>query len=77
MSGVTVPTVTNGMKWWLAILVGILFFLLAFGGTYNFTNAIWTSLGGPSYLKAPGCPNGWGVLVHTILFILLIRLILW
>jgi hypothetical protein len=72
-----VPTVTNSMKWWLALLLGFLFFLLAFGGTYNLTNGIWTGVGGQSFLIAPGCPNVWGVLVHAIIFALIIRLILW
>lgn len=71
------PSVTNSMKWWLAIFLGILFFLIAFGGTYNLTNSIWTGIGLPSFLKAPGCPNTTGVLIHAIVFVLLIRLILW
>ena len=72
-----VPTVTNAMKWWLAIFLGILFFLIAFPGTYNVTNAVWTSVGLPSYMNAPGAPNAWGVLIHAIIFALIIRLILW
>lgn len=71
------PTVTNSMKWWLAIFLGILFFLIAFGGTYNLTNAVWTGIGLPSFLNAPGCPNTWGVFIHAVVFTLLIRLILW
>jgi heme A synthase len=71
------PLVTNSMKWWLAIFLGILFFLIALGGTYNLTNAIWTGIRLPSFLNAPGCPNTWGVLIHAIVFVLLIRLILW
>lgn len=71
------PTVTNSMKWWLAIFLGILFFIIAFGGTYTLTNALWTGLGLPCYLVAPGCPNVWGVFIHAIIFILIIRLILW
>lgn len=71
------PTVTNSMKWWLAIFLGILFFIIAAPVTYNVTNCIWTSVCLPSYLCAPGCPNVWGVLIHAIIFILLIRLFLW
>lgn len=71
------PTVTSSMKWWLAIFLALLFFLLAFGGTYNLTNTVWTSLGLPSYLKGSGCPTTLGVFIHAILFALIIRLILW
>lgn len=70
------PKVTNSMKWWLAIFLGFLFFLIAYGGTYNFTNYAWTCAGLPSYLCGPGCPTVWGVVVHAIIFILIIRLIL-
>ena len=31
-----VPTVTSAMKWWLALILGVLFFLLSFGGTLQF-----------------------------------------
>jgi len=71
------PTVTNSMKWWLAIFLGILFFIFAFGGTYNLTGTVFNSVGFPSYLVSSGCPSIWGVLVHAMLFILVIRLILW
>lgn len=71
------PTVTSSMKWWLAIFLGLLFFIVAFPGTYNLTNAIWTSLGLPSFLQAPGCPTTVGVLIHAIIFLIIIRLILW
>ncbi len=72
-----VPTVTNSAKWWLALAIGFFFFVFAFGGAYSLTNALWTRVGGPSFLVAPGCPNTIGVLTHTILFVLFIRLILW
>lgn len=71
------PCVTSAMKWWLAVLLGILYFIVAFGGTYNFTNALWTGLCLPSYINTSGCPKSFGVFVHAIVFILIIRLILW
>lgn len=71
------PTVTNSMKWWLAIFLGLLAFLVFFTATYNVTNSIWTSVGFPTFLVAPGTPNAWGVLIHAIIFALIVRLILW
>jgi hypothetical protein len=72
-----VPSVTSPMKWWLAIILGFIFFIFAYGGTYNLTNKIWTTLGGKSYLTNSGSPNIWGVIIHAILFTLFIRLLLW
>ncbi|MEM3858032.1 MAG: hypothetical protein QW478_01355 [Candidatus Micrarchaeaceae archaeon] len=71
------PVVTSSMKWWLSLFLGFIFFILALPWVYNATNGVWTTLGLPSYLRSPGCPNIWGVLIHAILFALIIRLILW
>jgi len=71
------PTVTNSMKWWLSIFLGLLFFIVAFPGTYNLTNALWTGIGLPSFLTAPGCPTTLAVFVHAIVFAIIIRLLLW
>ncbi len=71
------PTVTNSMKWWLAIFLGLIAFLIFLGATYNVTNSIWTAIGLPSFLNGPGNPKVWGVLIHAIIFALIIRLILW
>jgi len=65
------------MKWWLAIFLGLIFFVLAIGAAYNFTAWVWTTMGLPCYLRCDGCPNGWGVFVHALIFILIIRIILW
>lgn len=73
----TLPTITGSMKWWLSIFLGVLFFIIAFPGTYNVTNAIWTSLGFPSFLTAPGCPSTLAVLIHALVFAIIIRLIMW
>ena len=71
------PVVTSCMKWWVAIFLGILFFIFAYGGTYNFTNAVWTSGCLPSYLCRPGCATTLGVFIHAILFMFVVRLLLY
>lgn len=71
------PTVTSSMKWWMAISLAILFFLIASPVAYNFTNAVWTSIGLPSLLNGPGCPNILGVFVHAIVFAIIVRILLW
>ena len=71
------PTVTNSMKWWLAIFLGFLAFLIFLPIMYNLTNAAWTGLCLPSLLNGSGSPKVIGVLIQAVLFALLIRLILW
>lgn len=71
---VVIPTVTSSVKWWLAILLGALFFFLAFSPAYNFSRTIWTKVSGK---QIAGCPNNWIILVHAIIYGLIIRLVLW
>ena len=71
------PTVTNSMKWWLAIFLALLFFVLAFPGTYNLTNSLWSAVGLPRYLSSSGCPTVVGVLIHAAVFGLIVRILLW
>jgi len=71
------PTVTSSMKWWMVVLLALLFFVIAFPGTYTLTNSIWTGLGLPSYLTPGGCPTVLAVLIHAIIFGLIVRILLW
>ena len=71
-----IPVVTNSMKWWLAIFLALLFFIIAFPGTYKLTNTLWTAVGLPSYMTG-GCPSVIGVLIHAAIFGIIVRLLLW
>jgi len=71
------PYVTNSMKWWLALFLGALFFLLALPYTYQLINMGITGVGLPSVLTGDSCPTVMAVLINAILFVLIIRLILW
>lgn len=72
-----VPCISSSMKTWVAVLLAILFFVVAYAGTYNLTNGVAQCIGFSGYLCAPGCPNLIGTVVHAILFGLLVRLFLW
>lgn len=69
------PVVTNSMKWWLAGILGVLFFVLSSPGAYSLTNAALDAAGLPGR-KTCG-PSLLTVVVHSILFALLIRLVMW
>jgi len=68
----TVPEVppTSGQKWWASILFGIIFGILSSPSAYNVTGAI---LGYPCVMNF----NFSLWILHVIIFILVIRLILW
>lgn len=71
------PTVTNSMKWWLAIFLGVIAFIIFLPIMYKLINTLWTGLGLPSLLNTNGSQKVIGVLIQAVLFALLIRLILW
>jgi hypothetical protein len=74
MSLCTQPT--SGQKWWAAVILGFIFVLVSSPVAYHITSTVTTSLGGLPLMEGPG-PNVAGLLVHTIIFILIVRLILW
>jgi hypothetical protein len=67
---------TSGQKWWAAVLLGFIFAIISSPAAYYTTSTITTSLGGISLTEGQG-PNFAGLLIHTIVFIIIVRLILW
>ena len=67
---------TNGQKWWAAVILGLLFAIVSSPPAYIITSSITKNTFGISLMEGPG-PNFWGLLIHTLLFILIIRFILW
>lgn len=63
---------TGGQKWWAAVLLGLVFAIVSSPVAYQLTDKIprltTTSRYGPTLQ---------GLLLHTAVFILLVRLILW
>lgn len=64
---------TNGQKWWAAVLIGIIAFIIFSPSFYSLTNQLIGDciLGGYCY------PNLLGLLLHVVIFVLIIRLLLW
>lgn len=67
---------TSGQKWWAAVLLGFLFAIISSPAAYYVTSNITTSLGGVSLMDGSG-PNFVGLLIHTLIFIIIVRIILW
>ena len=73
---VIVPTVTSTMKWWLAIVLALVTFLLFNPGTLRLVNGIFTSIHMPSVTNETGI-TWFGTLVMSLLYLIIIRVILW
>ena len=70
---------TSKDKWILSIMVGLLFMLISSPYLYKITNSI------ASYVKlstieggnsSPGMPNIPGLILHTIIFTIIVRLLI-
>lgn len=66
---------TKSQKWLVALVVAFIFFILASPATYNYVNVL-TSTIGLNITSSDGCPNLGGVMVHSIIFLFIIRLLL-
>lgn len=70
----TCSCLTSGQKWIAALIAAIVFALISCLPAYRLTSLISTSMGGPALMT--GGPNLAGLIIHTIVFFLIIRLIL-
>ena len=69
-------TPTSGQKWWAAVLLGFVFFILRSPLVDLLLSKASTSLGGMTLVDGRG-PAFVLLIVDTIIFILIVRLILW
>jgi hypothetical protein len=61
----------NIQKWQITIFSALIFLLVVNPYTYNLTNSLFSGLIGP--VAKNGCPTMVGLLLHTVVYILLVR----
>jgi hypothetical protein len=67
---------TSGHKWWASVILGLIFALISCPPAYQITSAVTNNVAGVNTMMGSG-PTLLGLIIHTIIFILIIRLILW
>lgn len=67
--------VDNNKKWYISILSGILFYVIASPKIYKKTGKIFYELFDVK-IQHRGKPNNLGLLIHTIVFVLITRLLM-
>lgn len=60
------------LKWQISIFSALIFILVIHPYTYNFTQQIFGDTIG-QIIETSGCPTTRGLILHTILYILLVR----
>jgi hypothetical protein len=68
---------TNGQKWVSALIAALLFALISSTVVYQLTNQLFVSLFGPSAATlGPNGPTMFGLVLHSVVFLLVVRLLL-
>lgn len=67
--------VNKSKKWLVALLLGLLFVIIASPMVFLLVNGLTSSLG-LSICDKNGCPNSVGLVVHGVVFVLLVRALL-
>lgn len=68
-------TITSGQKWWMAVIVGFIFFIIASPSFFKLTQKL-TNFFLP-IIYCQGQITLFGLFVHTLIFIIIIRIILY
>lgn len=66
-------SLTNWNKWQISMITGLLFLLVSSPILYRYVDMGFRRLGGPMVATVGGRPNIYGLLLHSIVFILLVR----
>ena len=66
--------VNNGQKWIISLWAAIVFFILAAPFTYKFTGMLCNALN--LEIENDGCPNLLGLAIHTVLFLIIVRIMM-
>ena len=69
-------TTTSGQKWWVAVIVGFIFFILASPSLFKLTNKLLKTIYLPNSYSN-GSTTLFGLFLHMLIFIIIIRFILW
>lgn len=67
--------VTNFDRWIIAVIITIIFFILALPFVFGLSNKV-TRLVGVNTVNEMGVPSLVGIFIHTIIFLILIRLLM-
>ena len=62
---------SSSKKWQITFFSALIFILVVNPYTYNVTNSLFSGLIGP--IARNGCPTIIGLLLHTLVYILLVR----
>ena len=67
--------VSSDQKWLIAILLGIIFLIVSIPIIYRFSNTIFSKIN-LNTTDRNGIPTPFGLLLHTIIFIIIVRILM-
>lgn len=66
---------TSNQKWLIALIAGLLFLLIGSPFLYRAVDSLLRGLVGP--IAQNGCPTMLGLVLHAVVFLLVVRAIMW
>jgi hypothetical protein len=63
----------NSKKWLISLYSALLFIVIASPFVYGLVNSV-TSLIGINIASESGCPNALGLIIHSVVFLLIVRI---
>jgi len=67
---------TSGQKWWAAVILGFIFAIISSPASYYISSKATSTISNIKTIDGNG-PTFLGLVIHTIIFILIVRIILW
>jgi len=64
---------SNANKWQISFVVGLLFLLVSSPFLYRYVNMVTSAVADFGIATVGGTPNVWGMLLHSLVFVFLIR----
>jgi hypothetical protein len=74
-SSSTCECVTSNQKWLIAIILGIIFLIVSIPIIYNLTNTLLSKINIHTTNKK-GLPTPFGLVLHTLIFIIIVRVLM-
>jgi hypothetical protein len=69
-------SITNATKLWISFQSAVIFFCIAHPMTFSVTNDIFVKLNLPETINSSGVPTLFGMILHSLVYLTIVRLMM-
>ena len=73
----TQTTISNYKKWSISLFSGLLFFIMSLPKLYSLIHSVVNRIISYDVINTYGCPTIKGVVLHSIVFVFIVRICMW